>query len=203
MSIISKIIDKIIKMSLPNILDSYTFCFKRSSYTKRFTFAILIISVLISLYFILFINSYYLKWWIPLFMGAILLLGVISTPIAICYDNKRFEIHGLIEVTRIRMSSIEHIYSLNSEYFMVFIIPIISTFGFMGFTGRYYDIRNKRWVKVIATEYKNLIMIECIGRKYYVISATDRVNIINEISKHVHQNKLEIKHILEQTKISN
>lgn len=195
---LKKWIEKIELDSLPKSENDYLFCFHRSNFVKVFTLVITFIAIALSLYFIIGVNSGYLKWWVPLFSLTILALGVISSPVAVNVGTKEIEIHALLEVTRIRLSSIEHVYSLNSTYAKLFIIPVLTTFGFLGYNGRYYDIRNRRWVKLICTEHNNLIMIECIGRKSYVISATNRGELINEITEQVNRTKLEMKEMIER-----
>lgn len=193
-----KWIDKVEKNSLPKIDGEYFFCFHKSRFVKTFSIMVFVIALLISLYFIIWVNSGYLKWWVPLFTITILSLGIISSPVAIHVGQKEIEIHSLLEVTRIRLSSIEHVYSLNSTYAKLFIIPVVTTFGFLGFNGRYYDIRNRRWVKLVCTEHKNMIMIECIGKRNYIISATNRAEVISEITNHVNRSKEEMERIIKQ-----
>lgn len=188
-------IDKIEKKSLPKGND-YIFCYHRSKFVRNFSIFILSFAFLLSLYFVIFVNSGYLKWWIPFFSFTLIALGAISSPVAIAIGKKEIEFHCLLEETKIKISSIEHIYSLNSTYARIYIIPIFTTFGFLSYNGRYYDIKNQRWVKVISTEQKNLIMIECIGRKAYIISATNREEVINSISEKVQAAKSEIRNIV-------
>lgn len=196
---IKKWIDKVEKDSLPKIDEGeYLFCFNKSRFVKTFSIIVVVVALLLSLYFIIWVNSGYLKWWVPLFTITILSLGVISSPVAIHVGKKEIEIHSLLEVTRIRLSSVEHVYSLNSAYARLFIIPVLTTFGFLGFNGRYYDIRNRRWVKLVCTEHKNLIMIECIGKKNYIISATDRAEVISKITTNVNNTKEEMERIIKQ-----
>lgn len=195
---IKKWIEKVEKDSLPKSESDYLFCFHRSNFVKVFTIIITTIAILLSLYFIIWVNSGYLKWWVPLFSLTILALGVISSPVAVNIGKKEIEIHALLEVTRIKISSIEHVYSLNSTYARLFIIPVLTTFGFLGYNGRYYDIRHRRWVKLICTELNNLIMIECIGKKSYIVSASNRGELINEITEQVNQTKQEMKEIIER-----
>lgn len=189
--------DRIEKKSLPKGND-FIFCYHRSKFVRNFSIIILSLVFLLSLYFILFVNSGYLKWWVPFFSLVILSLGAISSPVAISIGKKEIELHCLLEVTRINISSIEHVYSLNSTYARIYIIPIMTTFGFLGYNGRYYDIKHQRWVKMVSSEHNNLIMIECIGRKSYIISATEREKVINIISERVHQSKAELREIIEK-----
>ncbi|MEG0499589.1 MAG: hypothetical protein RR550_00525 [Rikenellaceae bacterium] len=194
---IEKWIEETEKNSLPKIDGEYLFCFHKSKFVRIFSILVFVVALLISLYFIIWVNSGYLKWWVPLFSLTILALGVISSPVAIHIGKKEIEIHALLEETKIRICSIEHVYSLNSTYAKLFIIPILTTFGFLGFNGRYYDIRNQRWVKLVCTEHKNLIMIECIGKKSYIISATNRAEVISQITQQVLQSKQEMEEIIE------
>lgn len=187
------------KKCLPQIDGEYIFCFQRSRYVNTLTILACLLVIALSLYFIIAVNSVYLMWWVPIFSSILILLGVISSPVAIHIGDRDIEIHGILEVTRIKVSSIEHIYALNPAYARIFLLPVATSLGFLGYNGRFYDIKHKRWIKGVCSEFNNLIMIECIGRKSYLISATNREEIIDIISARVNKKKIELKKIIDKT----
>lgn len=184
---------------LPKNGKEYIYCFSMSKYVKIFTISVLVF-ILLFLTVIFISNSItYLYWWLPVFVLCILLLTVISYPIALCINDKDIEVHAILEVVSIKMTSIKSIHKLDRNYAKDYFIPILATCGFLGHNGLYYDILLRRWIKMCSLEKRNLIMIECVGKHFYVISVSEnREEIIEQLTEKVREHKQDMQAIIEE-----
>ncbi|MFI3315622.1 MAG: PH domain-containing protein [Rikenellaceae bacterium] len=161
--------------------------FARSGFCKFVTTIIMLIVVGLFIYFLLSSSGSYISAWYLSLAVSILLIFIISFPLNIKLDNREVEIHGVLEVTTIPLANIKRVYRLES-YRMMWIIPLCGSYGFGGFFGYYFDIKNLRLVSLCATKLSNMFVIEDIFNEKYILSAPNATNLIaairNGISNH-------------------
>ncbi len=178
---------------LPKRDSDYIYCFKWSGFVKLFTISMLLIFGGIVAYAFITINNPYYGICCAVLAICVTLLGLISAPLAIHIDSAKIEIHGVLDVVTIPFSAIKSVKHISNRS-AYGIVPIIATFGFMGYYGLCIDIRGKRLVKIFSSEKKNLIIMECKDGRSYLISATNYDEIVKIISQKI-DTKLQVKKI--------
>lgn len=167
---------------LPEKEHSYVHNFKLSFYAKIIT-TVVILAAAAAIYFIITNSSgNYLGWWVPIFIFAVLMLAIISAPVAMFISEEKIEIHAVLEVIEIEVKNIKKITPINKSYAIKYFIPLITTYGFFGFSGYYFDIPRLKIIRLVCTSKQNLLMIECVDDKNIVISATNQSEVIELIN---------------------
>lgn len=153
------------------------FTYKRDKRVRRLTLiecGVLVVCLLLALFF----GSSYLQAWIYSVIIAVTALYVLSIPRYIKVDDENFEIHCLVEMTRIDIRDIASIREVERREYMRGVLPLLGSYGFFGYYGYYFDFRRWETIKVYASELNHLVEIEDIYEQKYLVSCRDAAQLI-------------------------
>lgn len=156
---------------------SEKFIFKRDRRVRRITWAIATVVLLAFLFFHFVQEGDYLPAWMLSIVVCVIALYLLSIPRYITVDDEAFEIHCMVELTRIHVEEIETMKQVEPPFFKK-MIPVIASYGFGGYYGYYLDLFEWSMYKVYATERKKLVLIEDIYEDSYLISCSDPERLI-------------------------
>ncbi|MCL2561554.1 MAG: PH domain-containing protein [Rikenellaceae bacterium] len=145
------------------------FKYTRDRRTRRLTW---IISAVVAVAFaavVLLVAEEYLRAWIVVMMFIILLLFIMSIPRSIRVSGEAFEIHCVVEMTRIAIkdiNSVRHVTRRDTG----FLLPLLGSYGFFGYYGYFLSLRRWEMVYVYATQWEHLVEIEDVYESRYLVS---------------------------------
>ncbi len=174
--------------SLPERSDKYLFSFKWSLYVKIFTIMILVFMLGIVIVTFCVISNPYYGFCCAVLMICFALLALISAPVALYIGDDEMEIHGMMEEIRIKYISIKKIEPISTKDARK-LLPLISTMGLFGYFGKYYDRKNRRYIKLMASQFDNFVLIECKGKRNYIVSIRDYDRVVHNISDRVNEKR--------------
>lgn len=146
------------------------------------TIFVFLLAIAIYLYFMLSSSGNYLSAWFFWTISAIILLVALSAPRNIDITKKNIEIHGFIDVTQIEISSIEKISVIDKKKYKNY-LPLIASYGFLGFFGYFIDIKKMEIVRFYASKYNNLVEIKTKSDQKYIVNIDDSADFINVFNK--------------------
>lgn len=150
--------------------------------TKRLTWIISVLVLLLIGFFVLYSRSGYFPIWFSLFALTLLTLYILSIPRKITVTDDTFEIHCIVELTAIALDDIATIRKMEPAE-MKFSFPVLAGYGFFGYYGYYYNFSEMSFFKVYASQWKNFVRIEDIYEDIYVVSCDDADELIALVSK--------------------
>ncbi len=153
------------------------FKYKRDRRANRITTAIMILILggLAAVHFST--GGTYLPAWVLVFLLCVLALCVLSIPRFIRVTDELFEIHCVVELTRIHIEDIELIQRIE-RHELGRLFPLLGCYGFWGYFGYYFSLREWSVYKVYATRRRNLVLIEDIYEDSYIVSCEDADELI-------------------------
>jgi hypothetical protein len=122
----------------------------------------------------------YLPVWFASIAFAILALAALSIPRSICITPDAVEVRCVVEITHIPWHHIRSVRRAKRAEFRLF-IPAFASPGFFGYFGHWLDMQNWEFVKVYATSWQGLVLIEDIYEQRYLVSADDPDKLCEEI----------------------
>ncbi len=114
----------------------------------------------------------YLPAWFFSISLAVIGLSVLSIPRSIRIAEDAVEIRCVIEITHIPYEHLKSVRRIGRTELKPF-IPVFASMGFFGYFGYYFFPRNWEIIKVYATSWHGLVIIEDIYEQRYLVS-TDR-----------------------------
>lgn len=153
------------------------FKYTRDRRSKRITLILMIILLggLAAMHFIR--EGGYLPAWVLAVLLCVVALCILSIPRFILINDEVFEIHCVIELTRIHIEDIETVRRFE-EYEFKSLFPLLASYGFWGYFGYFFSIWQWSIYKVYATRRRNLVLIEDIYEDSYVVSCDDPDELI-------------------------
>ena len=112
-------------------------------------------------------GAYYIAAWATSLCVAVGLLFILSKPTRIVLNDKTLELRCLLDTTYLPLDSIVDIVTLGSKGFSQK-IPLIASFGFWGYFGRYADLKGKRLYNIYATNRKQCVAIHTTHHRYLI-----------------------------------
>lgn len=155
--------------------------YHRDRRTRRLTWIISLSAVAVFAALALLVNDLYLRAWLIAILLAIALLYVLSIPRYVQLREGTLEIHCIVELTRIQVEDILSIRRVGRDELNLLLL--LGSYGFFGYYGYYADLGRWETLKVYATEWDNLVLIEDIYETRYLISCTDADALIGTIEK--------------------
>jgi hypothetical protein len=114
----------------------------------------------------------YLPAWFFSIVLAIVALMILSIPRNLCVTEQALEIRCVVEITHIPYTHIENVRRIaRTELGRIF--PLFASQGIFGYFGWWLDVRNWDIIKVYASSWHGLVMIEDIYEQRYIVSADD------------------------------
>ncbi len=143
----------------------------------------LIISLVLALAFaalFFLVRDGYLRAWLIAMLLSVVVLYVLSIPRYISLGDGLLEIHCIVELTRIRVDDIVSIRRVTRDEIRPLLL--LGSYGFFGYYGYYVDLRIWETLKIYATEWENLVMIEDIYETRYLVSCRKADDLIAAVS---------------------
>jgi hypothetical protein len=122
----------------------------------------------------------YLPVWFASIAFAVMLLVALSIPRNIRITPGAVEIRCLVEITHISYNHIRSVRRVERAEFRHF-VPVFASPGFFGYFGYWLDLQNWDFVKVYATSWQGLVLIEDIYEQRYLVGANDPDRLCEEI----------------------
>jgi hypothetical protein len=131
---------------------------------------------------VVFVNDPYLRAWLISIFLAVTLLYVLSIPRYISLADGILEIHCVVELTRIAVEDIQSIRKITPSEIRPLLL--LGSYGFFGYYGYFADLYRYETLKVYATEWQNLILIQDIYETRYLISCQNPEKLIKQIESY-------------------
>ncbi len=147
----------------------------------------LIISLVLAVAFVvlaLLVNDGYLRAWLIALLLAVVVLYVLSIPRYISLRDGLLEIHCIVELTRINVEDIVSIRRVTRDEIKPLLL--LGSYGFFGYYGYYADLRIWETLKIYATEWDNLVLIEDIYETRYIVSCRKADELIELVHTEAH-----------------
>ncbi len=155
--------------------------YQLDKHTRRLSLIITLVLVVALTALALLLADAYLRAWLIGLLLAIILLFVLSIPRYISLVEDTLEIHCVVELTRIQLEDIRSARTVSRSELSP-LIPLLGSYGFFGYYGYYIDLRHWDVIKVYATQWNNLVLIEDIYETKYLVSCSDPDNLIGSIT---------------------
>ncbi len=126
----------------------------------------------------------YLPVWFASIALAIVVLAVLSIPRSIRITPEAVEVRCVVEITHIPWHHIRSVRRTDRAELRPF-IPVFASPGFFGYFGHWLDLQNWDFVKVFATSWNGLVMIEDIYEQRYLVSTDDPDKLCEQIASGV------------------
>ena len=160
------------------------FRYKLDKRARIITWSVLGAIVLIVTMLWLFTLGAYLPAWFSSLAVAFLALIALSIPRSIRVTDQAVEIRCLIEITHITYGHIKSVKRVEKSELQP-LVPAFASPGFCGWFGYWLDVRNWDFIKVYATSWADLVMIEDIYEQRFVVNCSDPEALIAAIKSHL------------------
>jgi hypothetical protein len=122
----------------------------------------------------------YLPAWFLSIVIAIVCLLILSIPRSLRITEQALEISCVVEITHIPYEHIESVRRIGRTE-LGRIIPLFASPGVFGYFGWWLDVRNWDIVKVYASSWHGLVLIEDIYEQRYIVSADDPDRLVEAL----------------------
>lgn len=142
----------------------------------------LMISLVLALSFAalaFFIHDGYIRAWLIALLFAVVVLYILSIPRYISLRDGLLEIQCVVELTRIRVGDIKSIRRVTRDEIKPLLL--LGSYGFFGYYGYYADLRQWDTLKIYATEWDNLVLIEDIYETRFLVSCRKADELIGSV----------------------
>lgn len=112
-------------------------------------------------------GAYYLAAWVIAVALALVILCGLSIPTRIILTDTTLELRCLVDTTYIALESIADVEFVGREGFKNK-VPLVGSYGFMGYLGRYLDLGTGRAHRLYATNRSKGVAIHTSKRRYLV-----------------------------------
>jgi hypothetical protein len=122
----------------------------------------------------------YLSAWFLSIATAVVCLSILSIPRSLRVTEQALEIRCTVEITHIPYEHIESVRRIGRTE-LGRIIPLFASPGVFGYFGWWLDVRNWDIVKVYASSWHGLVLIEDIYEQRYIVSADDPDRLVEAL----------------------
>lgn len=157
---------------------------KMSRFSKIVTIAVITIFLITATVLFVINSGTYFSVWIFSVIGAVLLFATLSFPRNLVIRDESLIINCVLETVVINLSDIKRIHPIN-RYRMKWTIPLLGSYGFGGFFGRYFDFIHLRNIKMYATDLEKLVYIQTVYHDHYIVSCDNFTLLINKVRETV------------------
>jgi hypothetical protein len=124
----------------------------------------------------------YLPAWFFSIVIAIVGLLILSIPRSIRITEQALEIRCMVEITHIPYEHIKKVRRIGRTE-LGRIYPLFASPGVFGYFGWWLDVRNWDIIKVYASSWHGLVLVEDIYEQRYIVCADDSDRLVREIEK--------------------
>ncbi len=126
----------------------------------------------------------YLPVWFLSMAVAFVVLALLSVPRSIRITPDAVEIRCTVEITHIPYNHIRSARCISRGELRP-LVPVFASPGFFGWFGYWLDVRGWDIVKVYASSWQGLVVIEDIYEQRYVVSSGDPEALCEAIASHL------------------
>ncbi len=126
----------------------------------------------------------YLPVWFASIALALVFLALLSIPRSIRITPDAIEVRCLVEITHIPYHHIRSARRIEAAELHP-LAPVFASPGFFGWFGWWLEVRGWDLVKVYATSWQGLVVIEDIYEQRYVVSADEPDRLCEAITSHI------------------
>jgi hypothetical protein len=124
----------------------------------------------------------YLPAWFFSIIIAIAALLILSIPRSLRITEQSLEISCVVEITHIPYEHIKSVRRIGRTE-MGRIFPLFASPGIFGYFGWWLDVRNWDIIKIYASSWNGLVLIEDIYEQRYIVNADDADSLVEAIEK--------------------
>ncbi len=124
----------------------------------------------------------YLPVWFASIALAVVAVALLSVPRSIRITSGAVEIRCLVEITHIPYNYIRSVRRITKGELSP-LVPVFASPGFFGYFGYWLEVQSWDFVKVYATSWRDLVVIEDIYEQRYVVSSGDPDGLCEQISQ--------------------
>ncbi|MDR2912826.1 MAG: PH domain-containing protein [Alistipes sp.] len=132
----------------------------------------------------LFSPGEYLPVWFTSIALAVVVLALLSVPRSIRISDEAVEIVCLVEITHIPYRHIRSVRPIDRLELRP-LVPVFASPGFFGYFGYWLDVQNWDFIKIYATSWQGLVVIEDIYEQRFVVSSSDAGRLCEEIASRI------------------
>jgi hypothetical protein len=122
----------------------------------------------------------YLPAWFLSIATAFVCLAILSIPRSLRITEQALEIGCMVEITHIPYEHIESVRRIGRTE-LGLIIPLFASPGVFGYFGWWLDVRNWEIIKVYASSWHGLVLIEDIYEQRYLVNADDPDRLVEAL----------------------
>ncbi len=126
----------------------------------------------------------YLPVWFLFIALALVLLALLSVPRSIRLTKDAVEIRCVVEITHIPWHHIRGVRRVERASLRP-LVPVFASPGFFGWTGYWLYVRGWDVVKVYATSWQGLVVIEDIYEQRYLVNSDDPDGLCEKIAARI------------------
>lgn len=166
--------------------------YKLDRRSRRITYILMAVFAALIIAFYFFGDSgLYLPGWFLLTVSCVIILCILSIPRYIKLSKDAFEIHCILDMTRIHIEDIEVVRLLGADEEKGW-LPLFASWGFFGYFGYFFTIKEWDLYRVYTSARTNRILIEDIYEVSYVVNCDDPEGLIDAIIEARNEKRQEI-----------
>lgn len=163
-------------------MSTVKFKYRLDKQTKIITFSVLgVIAVTIALLWVFSLGGYLPAWFTSIAV-AVLALGVLSIPRSIRVTEEAVVVSCFVEITHIPYNHLKSARRIERAELQP-LVPVFASPGFFGWFGYWLELRNLDFVKIYATSWSNLVVIEDIYEQRYIVNCDDPDRLVETIEQ--------------------
>ncbi len=168
----------------------YNFKMNKNSRHQTATWTMFFVTLIVLLY-VFNRGSFYVPVWFLMLALCLLFLFVMSIPKYIKVSDQCIDIHCFVELTRIPISNIAEIKTIDKKLIKKS-LPIAGSYGFGGYFGYYLNLKNWTMFRMYARQWgDDFVMITDVYEDVFVINCKDAENFIGFVKLLIKQNENE------------
>jgi hypothetical protein len=156
------------------------FKYRLDGRSRRITWITLtVIVVIFGGLWLLSLGEYLPAWFFSIIIAIVILL-ILSIPRSLRITEQALEIRCVVEITHIPYEHIESVRRIGRTE-LGRMIPLFASSGVFGYFGWWLDVRNWDIIKVYASSWHGLVLIEDIYEQRYLVNADDPERLVAAI----------------------
>lgn len=122
----------------------------------------------------------YLSAWFTSFVVAVIALMALSIPRQIVLTDRTVEVRCLLDITELRRDEIASIRRVDTRR-MKWIVPVWGSYGFFGYYGHFFDLKQFKHVRLYASEWRDFVEITDLYEERLYVSCRDADRLVAEL----------------------
>jgi hypothetical protein len=156
--------------------------YKLDKKSRWITFIIFFLIAVVTACFYIWLPTRYIPTWFVVTIFCLIAIVTLSIPRFIKVNDEALEIHCIVELTRIHIEDIESVRPLKCREAR-WIIPLLASYGFFGYFGSFFSLRDWDFYKVYTAARVNRVVIEDIYEDRYLVSCRDADRLIETVTQ--------------------